>query len=37
MDVKNIARKNEFLYGVQRVVFFEPFMSLISGGGFVLG
>ena len=29
--------KNEFLYGAQRVVFFEPFVSLISGGGFVLG
>ena len=30
-------KKNEFLYGAQRVVFFEPFVSLISGGGFVLG
>ena len=29
--------KNEFLYSAQRVVFFEPFVSLISGGGFVLG
>ena len=29
MDVKNIARKNEFLYGAQRVVFFEPFVLLI--------
>lgn len=29
--------KNEFLYGAQRVVFFESFVLLISGGGFVLG
>lgn len=35
--LKTSHEKNEFLYGAQRVVFFESFVLLISGGGFVLG
>ena len=35
--LKTSHEKNEFLYGAQRVVFFEAFVLLISGGGFVLG
>ena len=29
--------KNKFLYGAQRVIFFEPFVLFIPGGGFALG
>ena len=36
-DVKNIARKKRISLRCATCRFFEPFVSLISGGGFVLG